>query len=107
MEVSLDSLDLRVKGTLPSQAEGECGAVTRPGAILLIVSLAAPAYQWDAPWWVVMEGFSKCIPARWPSGLDTRCVCLSPQSSSEGTLRDEAADLSPRVRLLVVVHHSP
>lgn len=27
MEVSLDSLDLRVKGTLPSQAEGEhlCG----------------------------------------------------------------------------------
>lgn len=31
MEVSLDSLDLRVKGILSSQAEGECGGVTETG----------------------------------------------------------------------------
>lgn len=31
MEVSLDSLDLRVKGILSSQAEGECGVVTETG----------------------------------------------------------------------------
>lgn len=35
MEVSLDSLDLRVKGTLPSQGEGELWAVTWLGAVAL------------------------------------------------------------------------
>lgn len=35
VEVCLDSLDLRVKGTPPSQVEGECHVLTAPEAALV------------------------------------------------------------------------
>lgn len=49
MEVSLDSLDLRVKGTLPSQVEGEGAAVTRRGTILLFVCWGWPGIAMMPP----------------------------------------------------------
>lgn len=43
MEVSLDSLDLRVKGILSSQAEGECGLRRRPWPMLVFVRWLSPS----------------------------------------------------------------
>lgn len=42
MEVSLDSLDLRVKGILSSQAEGECWWCSSDRTILFFVSWSQP-----------------------------------------------------------------
>lgn len=44
MEVSLDSLDLRVKGTLPSQAEGEPLCCDQAGHHLALCLLGAASY---------------------------------------------------------------
>jgi len=52
MEVSLDSLDLRVKGILSSQAEGECwlgAAMTHVG---FVRSAQAASGAPRAPWWL-------------------------------------------------------
>lgn len=69
MEVSLDSLDLRVKGILSSQAEGECGLRRGHGPCwsLFAGSARAAGGAPDAPWW---------LPApraeRWPRRRGTR-----------------------------------
>lgn len=45
MEVSLDSLDLRVKGILSSQAEGECALRRRPWPMLVFVRWLSPSSE--------------------------------------------------------------
>lgn len=71
MEVSLDSLELCVKGTLPSQAEGEwqCPGL---GTLLPLVCWQHPWSQCGAP-----GQRAKCIP-EWLQGCCPRCVRWSP-----------------------------